>query len=114
MEHLAPDEAGIVVVVLTGELDLTNADELVERIEGLTNGTTPLVVDLNRVVFIDSAAIHSLFQIARQRTRDALAFVFEPTAAVAGTLEIVELDRAATVTASLDEAKEGLRSSRSA
>jgi anti-anti-sigma factor len=114
LEHVGPDDAGIAVVVLTGELDLTNADELVARVRELANSATPLVVDLNRLVFIDSAAIHQLFQIAEERGHGSVAFVVDPTAPVSGTLRIVQLDRAAPVVASMDEAKALLSPARSA
>lgn len=112
LEHVEGGEPGIVVVALSGELDLTNADALVAELNELTNGATPLVVDLNRVVFIDSAAIHHLFQLAAERGRKSLAFVVGPEAAVAGTLQIVELDRAAKVATTLDEAEAALASAR--
>jgi anti-anti-sigma factor len=105
LEHAGPDDSGIAVVALTGELDLTNADELVTQLRELANGATSLVVDLNRLVFIDSAAIHNLFQIVEERGRRSIAFVVDPTAAVAGTLQIVALDRVAPVVASLDAAR---------
>jgi anti-anti-sigma factor len=103
VERGGPDDSGIAIVRLTGELDLTNADELLTELRGLASGGA--IVDLNRLAFIDSAAIHLLFQIVEERGRNALAFVVDPEAAVAGTLEIVGLARVAPVVASLDEAK---------
>jgi anti-anti-sigma factor len=99
------DESGLAFVALSGELDLTNADELAQRLGALANGNTPVVVDLNRLVFIDSAAIHRLFRVARKRGPRGVAFVVESTAPVAPTLEIAELSRAATVVRTFDEAK---------
>ena len=91
LEHMEADESGLAFVALSGELDLTNADDLVERLDELANGDTPVVLDLSRLVFIDSAAIHCLFRVARERGPRGVAFVVEPTAPVAATLEIVEL-----------------------
>ncbi len=106
LEYLPPTEEGDVEYIgLSGELDLMNASELVERLSELAQGDSPLVIDLTRVVFIDSAAIHGLFQIARERGPHSLAFVVEPAAPVAATLGIVELHKAATVVASLADAK---------
>jgi anti-anti-sigma factor len=106
LERVEPtEEGGIAQIVLSGELDLTNAAELEERLEEVATEGTPVVVDLNRVVFIDSAAIHGLFRVARNRGPDGIAFVVEPTAPVAATLGIVELHRAATVAASFEDAK---------
>jgi anti-anti-sigma factor len=85
-------------VDVTGELDLTNANELEERLEELAapNGSI-LVLDLNRVVFIDSAALHVLFRTARRLGRDRFRLMFEPSAAVARTLAIVNISEVATV-----------------
>ena len=65
-----------------------------------------LVIDLNRVHFIDSAALHCLFRLARDH--GSLAFVLDPTSPIATTLAIVELGRAAPLRATLDEAVSAL------
>ena len=105
LDRIEPDPSGIVVVALSGELDVTNADDFLGSLRGLTNRDVPVVLDLSRLVFIDSTAIHHLFRIAEGRDRNSLAFVVEPAATVAATLEIVGLDRAAPVLPSLDAAK---------
>jgi anti-anti-sigma factor len=94
---------GVVVVDVSGELDLTNAHEVEEQLEGLsaTNGAS-LVLDLNKLLFIDSAALHVLFRTARRLGREHFGLVLEPTAAVARTLDIVGIDEVATVAASAD------------
>jgi anti-anti-sigma factor len=96
-------DPGIVVVDVTGEFDLTNAHEVEEQLEELfaTNGAS-LVLDLNKLLFIDSAALHVLFRTARRLGRNRFGLVLEPTAAVARTLEIVRIDEVATVAASAD------------
>ncbi|HLF67916.1 MAG TPA: STAS domain-containing protein [Gaiellaceae bacterium] len=86
------DDPGIVHVSLGGELDLTNAQELHERLEALVSNGQILVLDLNRVAFIDSAAIHVFFKLARWRGPHGLAIVVEPSAPVARTLAIAALD----------------------
>jgi anti-anti-sigma factor len=92
-----------VVVVLSGELDLTNARELAERLDDCAAADVLLVVDLNRVVFIDSAALHVLFKLARSRGRERLALLLAPDAAVARVLEIVGMKDAAPIVAALDD-----------
>ena len=106
------DDSGVALVALAGELDLTNVDDLEEDLRTVTNGS-PLVLDLNRIVFIDSAALHRLFLIVRERGARAVAFVIEPTAPIARTLSIVELGRAATVAPTVPEAVAALRRTRS-
>jgi anti-anti-sigma factor len=102
--------AGLVVASLSGELDLTNARELEERLEAAAPEDVLLVVDLNRVVFIDSAALHVLFKLARQRGRERLKLVVEPTAAIVRTLDIVGMKDAVRIVDSLEEASAGRES----
>jgi anti-anti-sigma factor len=89
--------APAVAVSLSGELDLTNARELEERLCAAAPPGSLLVVDLNRVVFIDSAALHVLFKVARQVRPGSLVLVLEPDAPVARTLEIVGMRDAARI-----------------
>ena len=89
-------------VDLSGELDLTNATELELRLDGAAPGEARLVLDLNRVAFIDSAAIHVLFRLARHRGQGQLVVVIHPDAPAARTLEIVGLEHAATMVASIE------------
>jgi anti-anti-sigma factor len=93
----------VVVVTLSGELDLTNAHELEERLDDSAAADVLLVVDLNRVVFIDSAALHVLFKLARRRGREHLALLAAPDAAVARVFEIVGMKDAARIAASLND-----------
>lgn len=95
--------AGVVVASLSGELDLTNARELEERLEAAAPPDTLLVVDLNRVVFIDSAALHVLFKLALERGRERVSLVVEPTAPIVRTLDIVGMKDAVRLAHSLPE-----------
>jgi anti-sigma B factor antagonist len=104
LEQRPTHDEALVLVEATGELDLTNAHEVEERLEELAeaNGAR-LVLDLNRVVFIDSAALHVLFRTARKLGRERFAIVLEPGAAVARTLAIVGFAEVATIAGSPDE-----------
>lgn len=104
LEQRQTDDPSLVHVDVTGELDLTNAHEVEERLEAITvaNGSR-LVLDLNRVVFIDSAALHVLFRTARRLGKDRFSLLVAPTAAVARTLEIVGIADVATVSESTAE-----------
>ena len=95
--------AGLIQASLAGELDLTNARELEERLAGAAPSETVLVLDLNRIVFIDSAALHVLFKIAERRPKDRFVLLLEPPAVVARTLDIVRMKDAVRIVASLDE-----------
>jgi anti-anti-sigma factor len=104
LERRETDDSSVVLVVVAGELDLTNARELEEQIETLPgeNGKS-LLIDLNRVVFIDSAALHVLFRTARRLGKDRFGLLYEPTAAVSRTLAIVGLPKVATSGSSREE-----------
>jgi len=94
---------GTSVVVLSGELDLTNVPDVERLLRGVVDDGGGLVLDLNGVTFLDSAALHMLFRMAG-RLGDArrLGIVLEPTAVVARTLAIVGLEDVANVRASVD------------
>jgi len=95
--------AGVVVASLTGELDLTNARELEERLDEAAATEALLVVDINRVVFLDSAALHVFFRLSRHRGDNRLVLLMEPNAAVSRTLDIVRMKDAVRVVPSLDD-----------
>jgi len=95
--------AGVVVASLAGELDLTNARQLEERLTAAAENASRLVIDINRVVFIDSAALHVLFKLAATRERDGLVLLMEPNAAISRTLDIVGMEGAVRIVRSLDE-----------
>jgi anti-anti-sigma factor len=104
LEHEETDDPSVVQVNVLGELDLTNARELEERLAELPAAdTSVLLLDVNRVVFIDSAALHVIFRTARRLGGNRFGVVLEPTAPIARTLSIVGLSKATAVGASADE-----------
>jgi anti-anti-sigma factor len=107
LEHIEDGDPDVAIVALAGDVDLSNADDVVEQLGAAAAGR-PLVVDLNRVLFIDSAALHRLFGVARESGSGRLALVADPTAPVAKTLEIVQFKRAAIVATSVAEARAAL------
>jgi len=96
LEHVLERDEEAALVVLAGELDVTNVDLLDELLAAIDAGP-PVVLDLTRLLFVDSAALNRLFRLVRERGSDGVAFVVEPGAPVATTLAIVGLGRAATV-----------------
>lgn len=97
------DGEGIIQLRLTGELDLTNSRELEERLVQIAPPDAQLVIDLNRVVFVDSAALHVLFKMARRQENEKLVLVVEPTAPIARAIAIVGLGQSVQIVASSDE-----------
>jgi anti-anti-sigma factor len=106
LEQHETEDPNVLHVGVVGELDLTNARELEDRIDELsTRYPSGLVLDLNRVVFIDSAALHVLFRTAR---RHRIGIVLSPTSPIARTVEIVGLAEATALGDSLDAVVDAL------
>ena len=104
LEQRATSVPDRVLLDVGGELDLTNASELEERLGDLSAGNgSSLVLDLNRVVFIDSAALHVLFRTARRLGRERFGLVLDPTAPIAKTLSIVGIAEVVTMARSPEE-----------
>jgi anti-sigma B factor antagonist len=60
-----PAEAGVPVVNLAGEIDISNAGSLGERLDTLVSGIAgPLIVDLSGLQFMDSSGIAILLRVA--------------------------------------------------
>ena len=102
------DDPGVVLAYAVGELDLTNAPDLEQRLEELRSNTATLVLDLNGVSFVDSAALHALFRVARVNER--FGIVLESASPIARTFGIVGLDKVARVRPSAEELLEELNS----
>ena len=59
-------ERGVVIVAVSGDIDISTVARLRERLSGLADGGGTLIVDLNRVTFIDSAGLGALVGAARR------------------------------------------------
>ena len=59
-------ERGVVIVAVTGEIDISTITRLRERLSRLADSGQTLIVDLNRVTFIDSAGLGALVGAARR------------------------------------------------
>jgi anti-sigma B factor antagonist len=109
LEQRSDDDSRIVVLAVTGELDLTNAHEFEDHVAGVvSNDGAPLVLDLTRVAFIDSAALHVLFRTARGLSRDRFGLLLDAASAISRTLEIVGISEVATVRLSMDDLSSAL------
>jgi anti-anti-sigma factor len=105
--------AGFAVAEVLGELDLTNADELEKRLAAIVGDAPGLVIDLNKVTFLDSAALHVLFRIGRELEGAGKGYgvVVAPSAPVAKTVEMVHLEEAARIGPTVDDVLGSLQSS---
>jgi anti-sigma B factor antagonist len=59
-------ERGVVIAEVTGDIDMSTVPGLRERLFGLADSGQPVIVDLNRVTFIDSAGLGVLIATARR------------------------------------------------
>jgi anti-sigma B factor antagonist len=95
MEINASSMGGTCLLVVTGDIDLSNVNVFIERLFELSaNGDVKIVLDLNDVEFIDSTVINALFAAApRIRSNGGdMTIVSAPDSAVARVLEISGTD----------------------
>jgi anti-sigma B factor antagonist len=59
-------ERGVVIAAVTGDIDISTVAQLRERLFELADNGGTLIVDLNRVTFIDSAGLGALVGTARR------------------------------------------------
>jgi len=60
------NEGGVVIAAVTGEIDISTVARLRERLYELADNGGTLIVDLNRVEFIDSTGLGALVGTARR------------------------------------------------
>lgn len=104
MEHEVREEAGAVVVVLRGDVDLSSSPEARRILLSSVARGVDVVVDLSGIHYIDSSGIASLVEALqsarRQKTGFHLAAVSDPARRV---LELARLDRVFAIHISVAE-----------
>ena len=101
----------MLLAVLRGEIDMSNADGIGAAISRqISNDALGMVLDLTRVEYLDSAALHMLFELRRHlATRgQAMRLVVPPGAAIAPALQIMDVPRAIGVEETPEAALESL------
>jgi anti-anti-sigma factor len=97
---------GVIVIRITGEIDMSNAGELRGAILDATpNDALGLVLDLSAVDYIDSAGIHFLYRLGDSlRSRgQTLRVVIPPSSPASDTLRLAGVKRHVDAVAELDE-----------
>jgi anti-anti-sigma factor len=95
------------VIALDGELDAASVGEVAVKLRRLVeNQAVRLVVDLERVSYLDSAGINLLFAVAGELAarQQQLHLIVVPGSPIERTLTIVGADRAFPVHPSRDAA----------
>jgi anti-sigma B factor antagonist len=95
------------LIALDGELDAASVGEVAIKLRRLVqNQAKRLVIDLEHVLYLDSAGINLLFAVGGELTarQQQLNLVVVPGSPIERTLRVVGVDRAFPVHASRDEA----------
>lgn len=90
----AYDRDGARVIGVTGEIDLSNADDLMETVgEAVRTGASRVVVDLSGVTFLDSSGIAVLFRLAERMrlSRQELRLVVPEGTTIRRVLELTRV-----------------------
>jgi len=101
---------GVAVVAVDGEIDLATCERLAASLDGALAGGEPVVIDLCRVLFVDSSGLRALLA-ARSRSAaagSALALACPPDGVVARLLEVSGTAAAFTVHPTRDAALEAI------
>ena len=105
----------VVVAVLSGEVDMSNATTVRQRIaEFVTPDDRALIIDLSSLSFIDSAGLHAVFELdAMLRERRQRLLVSIPRGSqVERTVDLVGIPDAISVYSDRDAALEAVRADR--
>jgi anti-sigma B factor antagonist len=101
---------GLLVVEVSGEIDLFTAPELKTAItEGLDAGADKVVIDLTETTFLDSTALGVLIgTVKRLRDNNGALTIVNNDANIARTFEITGLEQILKIYETRDEAVAGL------
>lgn len=69
------------VVALTGELDLTDADHVADRVAEAASGSEVVWIDARRLSFIDCAGVHALISAKERAEIDGASVTIQVSAA---------------------------------
>jgi anti-sigma B factor antagonist len=106
-------DRGYVIVAVAGELDIATVTQLRECLSSLAASGRPLVADLDRVSFVDSAGISALVGAARRAAAHGAslhAVCAQPH--IRRVFTLTGLDRQIPLARTLDGALQALAASR--
>jgi anti-sigma B factor antagonist len=105
-------DGDVVVASVRGEIDMSNAGEIGEAIgRQLSNEAHALVFDLTACEYLDSAAIHLIYELhtqLRNRGQD-IRVVIAPGALIGEALRLADVPRAVGATETVEAALTSLR-----
>jgi anti-anti-sigma factor len=80
---------------LIGELDVAEADDLIENVRSMVEPEGDLTLDLKALEFIDSSGVRALVSIAGLLGDGATLILSEPTGPVRRVLDLVGIEEVA-------------------
>jgi anti-sigma B factor antagonist len=99
------ERGSVLVATVSGEIDGSNASELrLALADRLPSTASALVLDLTDTTYLDSAGIHTLFELGRRLAarRQALRLVVPADAPMRRVLELCAVDAVAPMDGELD------------
>lgn len=89
--EVLPDDGGVRVLRVSGELDVLTAPPLLDRATELADRATGLVLDLSAVSFFDSSGVRLVDRLSRECARSGagLRVVAPPGSTARRVLELV-------------------------
>jgi anti-sigma B factor antagonist len=99
-----------VVVVLPGEIDITNSDQVQQQLTAaMSPGVGTVIADLTSTSFCDSSGVHAIMHAhERAAARDVgLRLAVSPVGSVRRVLQLTGADHIMPVFASVQEAIQG-------
>jgi anti-anti-sigma factor len=114
LARIVPEPHGddVVVAHIEGEIDLSNAEPLANRLRDLlTNRSVALIVDLGPTTYLDSSGIALLFALLEElhRRQQQLHLVVPDGSHLRRVIGITGLDRAVPTHGTLESALGGAR-----
>lgn len=96
--------SGRLVVVINGEIDLSNAAIIGAQLEDATKGEMAVAIDLSPVEYIDSQGVRLFYQLSQRFAAKGVDFAFvAPAASIAGqVLKLSQLSDLVPILESLD------------
>jgi anti-anti-sigma factor len=107
-------EDGIVMAILSGEVDMSNAASVRLQVAGsVTSDEDALIVDVSELSFMDSAGLHALIELGTvlDERRQQFLLCVPHGSPIERAIEIIGLPHAVRVYANRNEALEAARAS---
>jgi len=98
---------GRLILYLRGDIDLSNAQRLQQRIQHAVAGESNVVLDLTSVAYIDSQGLRLLSQLSKSLSRQGSTFqlIAYRGTFVRSVLELTHIDEDVEVLDTIDDAR---------